>query len=547
MSSTVRWLRRFATCVASLAFLAGISPATANAATKLFIVANERSEVWRIDPVTGSKLSGFPLQVQVGFARAGLGFDGAFLYYTDENLGVIQAYTEAGVLDHTFIKPPGNEPGTGIAATKTSVFLVGLDNVIDELDSTTGNVVHSFVIPGAMHGLAFAGSLDRLLVVVNDSTSIKRLLLNGTDDGTIVAQDVFRGLAFSSSTSTIYGVRSGFLWGVDPATGATLPGYPVQIHDDATGLRLIKSAAAAGDEPVLESCGDGQVNAPGETCEPPGVIQTNGQSCRQDCTYCGDHVTNDGEQCDDGNTVNTDDCRNDCTLPRCGDGVHDANEECDDGNTLDGDGCGATCTLEGFCGDGIVQPLRGEECEPPNTPVCDADCKPLEICLDLVDNDHDGLIDCLDPDCDCLPIGRDPGAIRFGKNGDGDLLAVHGSLRPASSFDLTTEDVTFLLTNADGKVYQLVIPGGEAKQLNRYLFRYRNKLAQRQRNGLARFDLRYFPRRDNYTFVLKTYGDLSKASLADMALQLVIGDDGFLNKSTWIKTPQGWILTLPGE
>jgi len=28
---------------------------------------------------------------------------------------------------------------------------------------------------------------------------------------------------------------------------------------------------------------------------------------------------------------------------------------------------------------------------------------------------------------------------------------------------------------------------------------------------------------------------------------LVIGNDAFSNKSTWSKTPKGWVLVLPGE
>ena len=77
------------------------------------------------------------------------------------------------------------------------------------------------------------------------------------------------------------------------------------------------------------------------------------------------------------------------------------------------------------------------------------------------------------------------------------------------------------------------------------LAQMRNKLAQRNREGLARFDLRYYPRRDIFTFVVKSYGDLSLATEAKMSVQLAIGDDGFLNTSTWARLPKGWLLTLP--
>lgn len=65
----------------------------------------------------------------------------------------------------------------------------------------------------------------------------------------------------------------------------------------------------------------------------------------------------------------------------CGNGVREAGEECDDGNTRDFDGCAAFCLSErGACGDGAVQTLLGEQCEPaahdPSLPYgCGADCR----------------------------------------------------------------------------------------------------------------------------------------------------------------------------
>ena len=237
-------------------------------------------------------------------------------------------------------------------------------------------------------------------------------------------------------------------------------------------------------------CGDGHIDPPTETCDPPGAIVPGSTSiCRDTCTYCGD---------------------------------------------------------------GIMQGGGGEQCEPPNTPACDANCHAPEICTDLVDNDGDGLIDCLDDDCDCLPIGRDPGTIRFGPAGTNDLLAVHGSIDPPSQINPTTEVISFLLTNTSGEIFHLKIPAGKVKQIGRFRFRFYDRSAQQERLGLAQFDLRYFPKHDNYTFMLKVYGDLSRAKKADMAfqdmaIQVVIGNDPFLNQATWAKTLKGWLLRLPGE
>jgi cysteine-rich repeat protein len=97
------------------------------------------------------------------------------------------------------------------------------------------------------------------------------------------------------------------------------------------------------------SCGDGLINAPGETCDPPGLPGPNPLqpgTCSQTCTYCGDGIIDPGEACDDGNGVNGDNCRNNCVLPRCGDTILDPGEQCDDGNNVSGDGCSSTCQLE---------------------------------------------------------------------------------------------------------------------------------------------------------------------------------------------------------
>ncbi len=60
-------------------------------------------------------------------------------------------------------------------------------------------------------------------------------------------------------------------------------------------------------------CGDGIVNQPGETCDPPGSNAGQPNECRQDCTYCGDGHLDTGEQCDDGNNINGDGCSATCT------------------------------------------------------------------------------------------------------------------------------------------------------------------------------------------------------------------------------------------
>jgi len=128
-------------------------------------------------------------------------------------------------------------------------------------------------------------------------------------------------------------------------------------------------------------CGNGQLDG-GEECDDGSAnSDTLPDACRTSCVeaFCGDGVVDTGEECDDGNQIDGDGCQSDCTLTPgvCGDGVVDPGEECDDGSansdTLP-DHCRTDCS-DPWCGDGVVDPGNGEECEPPGTLLCDADCQ----------------------------------------------------------------------------------------------------------------------------------------------------------------------------
>ena len=125
-------------------------------------------------------------------------------------------------------------------------------------------------------------------------------------------------------------------------------------------------------------CGDGVVNEScGEICDPP----TPG-TCGSDCgrvPQCGDGFADPGEQCDDGNDVDCDGCTSACVVETgCGDGAVCGTEACDDGNADSCDGCTASCEVEvgQVCGDGVVNALCGEECDPPGPgdPECNFLC-----------------------------------------------------------------------------------------------------------------------------------------------------------------------------
>ena len=107
------------------------------------------------------------------------------------------------------------------------------------------------------------------------------------------------------------------------------------IRASAIMLALFCVAAFTGVALAINPvCGDSIIDPNvNETCDPPGgAWGPNGNICREDCTFCGDGILDEGEACDDGDSDNFDECANDCTVgPECGDGVVDSasGETCD--------------------------------------------------------------------------------------------------------------------------------------------------------------------------------------------------------------------------
>lgn len=114
---------------------------------------------------------------------------------------------------------------------------------------------------------------------------------------------------------------------------------------------------------------------------------------------CGNGITEDGEECDDGGIINGDGCSDVCLTEVqavvCGDGIKAISEECDNGaNNSDNGACTTECTLA-KCGDGLLQ--NGVEmCDAgkdnSNNGACTLDCKQA-FC-------GDGLVHALVEVCD---------------------------------------------------------------------------------------------------------------------------------------------------
>jgi hypothetical protein len=104
---------------------------------------------------------------------------------------------------------------------------------------------------------------------------------------------------------------------------------------------------------VLPYCGDRKINQASEKCDPPGStpdLSHPDNSCRTDCTYCGDGITQTQEACDFNNPndpiTTAGHCNTDCTvLPYCGDGIVNNGEQCDFMAPNAPANCSASCNL----------------------------------------------------------------------------------------------------------------------------------------------------------------------------------------------------------
>jgi cysteine-rich repeat protein len=154
-----------------------------------------------------------------------------------------------------------------------------------------------------------------------------------------------------------------------------------EVCDDGNA---VSGDGCSADCQSTEVCGNGILD-PGEECE---VGMTSQYPCSPSCRleYCGNGVLDPGEFCDDGNNTPGDGCPANCVSDAivCGNGLVELGEVCDDGNVLNGDGCSADCLSTEVCGNGIVD--LGEMCDTAGaSATCDADCT-VALCGDAVVN-----------------------------------------------------------------------------------------------------------------------------------------------------------------
>jgi cysteine-rich repeat protein len=199
-----------------------------------------------------------------------------------------------------------------------------------------------FTAPDASLVLLFSQILANDLNVDAGNGDILSVLQLGTVTNCTVTQTANQ----VTLTPTVVGFRGfcTFDYTVRDAPGLIDDGFVKVAFGEFCGDALINNSGA-------ELCDDGDLNS-----------DTLPNACRASClpAFCGDNITDAGEECDDGDGVEGNGCDTDCTISICGDGIILVGvETCDDGNSIEGDGCDSNCTPSG-CGNGIL--ASGEFC-----------------------------------------------------------------------------------------------------------------------------------------------------------------------------------------
>jgi hypothetical protein len=219
-------LRRMLFAVVMLPVLvAGVAISRASAATTLYVVANEAAEIWQIDPTTGAQLASFPLNPKNAATRPGLAFDGTEIFYTDETLAYVQVYSPTGTPVRTLPKR-WQRARLGLGVSTTTLFLVSLDHPGRQGDrrrrATSSSPAPSTVSPSRIPQLALRDRERQ-----HDDQRARRRAPCSLHHR---ARRLPRSRLLVVREGALR-TRAGFLYAVDPDTGAELAGYPVDIKN----------------------------------------------------------------------------------------------------------------------------------------------------------------------------------------------------------------------------------------------------------------------------------------------------------------------------
>lgn len=133
-----------------------------------------------------------------------------------------------------------------------------------------------------------------------------------------------------------------------------------------------------------------------------------------------------------------------------------------------------------------------------------------------------------------------PNKINF--NTPVDTLQFQALLNVDTPLHPNEDKFTITLRNANGEIlFEKLDAGLIVREGNSFVYR---DDAARQSGGISRVTLRR-KQAHQWRVTVIAHGDLAGASLAQMTIYLVIGNDTFLTKNVWTRRQFGWILHLP--
>ncbi len=220
-----------------------------------------------------------------------------------------------------------------------------------------------------------------------------------------------------------------------------------------------------------------------DTCSANGVCEHSSQAGCVPCVTAAD--------CNDENPCTSDACGADgscqiSAIPGCQ--RCDTAADCNDENNCTADTCtGGACAHADIpgcgpeqCTDGIDNDHDGlVDCEDPDC-ANDPACRPHEICGNCIDDDGNGLTDYEDPACcaETLPLAVKRMVLKpLGIHVHGNRLKVKARYAVASPtlFDPITQDTTLQISDAKGQLFCQTVAAANWKHPHRRLYRFRDK------------------------------------------------------------------------
>ncbi|HEY8516182.1 MAG TPA: choice-of-anchor A family protein [Candidatus Binatia bacterium] len=135
-----------------------------------------------------------------------------------------------------------------------------------------------------------------------------------------------------------------------------------------------------------------------------------------------------------------------------------------------------------------------------------------------------------------------PDTLKFGKKGKLGQLVVRTAFPVGTEIDPLNEAFSIVLSNANGPVYVGELQPGDFVKKGKK-FRFLDKGARKGagiRDGLAKVEISEVPKVGGWRVNLQAFADLDAATLAEMTLEVWLGDDAIARTDVWIKKAFGW-------